>query len=104
MAKDKVRPSRIPWIDCRLFDDLAEAYLARNTEYRVAAALEAHYFGCDACADRLLTLRSLQVALQERRAAIRKEPWAARPLLPARFRSVASRAGSLLTRLGRRGS
>jgi hypothetical protein len=50
----------------------------------------------------LLTLRALQVALQERREAIRQEPWAARPALPAGLRSAVSRAYSTVGRITRR--
>jgi hypothetical protein len=101
MAKGKRAPRR-PWIDCRLFEDLSEGYLARATSPEVAASMEAHYFGCDRCADALLTLRALQVALQERREAIRQEPWAARPAVPAGLRSAVSRAYSTVGRFTRR--
>jgi hypothetical protein len=101
MAKAK-RVARLPWIDCRLFEDLSESYLARTVAPQVGVAMEAHYFGCDKCSDMLLTLRALQVALQERREAIRQEPWAARSALPAGLRSAVSRAYSTVGRIRRR--
>lgn len=98
----KRRAKRLPWVDCRLFEDLSESYLARSIAPQVAAAMEAHYFSCDRCSDGLLTLRALQVALQERREVIRGELWATIPLVPTALRIAASRAYAVIGRVERR--